>query len=89
MAAPQQPLPGGAVAAPSSFAVPAGLAAILSGVKERAVAIGGQQKPWTEVFDRSALSKPESLGEVTREREGVCRGGVTACRTEETEAHSL
>lgn len=44
--------------------VPAGISAILSGVKERWSGLSSSQRPWTELIDRSAISKPESLAEV-------------------------
>lgn len=52
-------------AAAGAPALPPGVIAYVTGrLKEMWGTIQKEQKPWAEVLDRNALSKPENLGEV-------------------------
>lgn len=46
-----------------SAGAPNMLTAAAAKLKETAATVLKQQKPWSEVFDRTALSKPENMGE--------------------------
>ncbi len=58
---PMKPAPsvGGGAAAP-----PSALAGVIARMKDYAGSIIKQAKPWNEVFDRTVISKPASLGDV-------------------------
>lgn len=54
---------GGALAA--SPAAASGVMGLVSSVRERGSRLLQTQKPWAELFDRTAFSKPASIGEAT------------------------
>jgi hypothetical protein len=73
MAAPAPPPPASSVASPATAAGSAPVArAVLGRVSDTVKAALAQQRPWTEVADRNAFSKPESLTEAsTRIRKNI------------------
>lgn len=54
---------GAALAAPSTSV--SGVMGLVTSVRERGSRVLQTQKPWAELFDRTAFSKPASLGEAT------------------------
>jgi hypothetical protein len=73
MAAPAPPPPASSVASPVTAAGSAPVArAVLGRVSDTVKAALAQQRPWTEVADRNAFAKPESLTEAsTRIRKNI------------------
>lgn len=53
-----------ATAAAALPGAPSALSGVLGRMKEATSAVMKLQKPWSEVFDRSVISKPASFGEV-------------------------
>jgi len=54
---------GSALAAPPAGVF--GVMGLVSSVRERGSRLLQTQKPWAELFDRTAFSKPASIGEAT------------------------
>jgi hypothetical protein len=59
-----------AIASPSPVSTGI-VGAILGRVKEVSAQVFKQQKPWTEVLDRNAVSKPANLAEASRPRDSA------------------
>ena len=55
-------------AVPLPGAAPSALSGVINRMKEASAAVMKQQKPWSEVFDRTVIAKPASFGEVGQGR---------------------